>query len=117
LLVQRFDEALVGFCGGGTPSSTHGLSIYAPPPEKFDPEYIRLANVLPHGLGVWAWTLGGYYLHLLGARQPDHPLLAALRSTLEAAVRSGRWAPPGAAQPQSPDRGGDEHLDERPSSG
>jgi hypothetical protein len=94
VLVERFDDALIGFCGGGTASSTHGLSIYAPPPEKFDPEYIRLANRLPHGLGVWAWMLGGYCLQTLGTRQPDHPLLTALRSTMKAAVEAGHWSPP-----------------------
>lgn len=96
-LVQRFDESLVGFCGGATAESTNGLSIYAPPPESFDPEYIRLANGLPQGLGVWAWALGGYYLELLGTRDPDHPLLASLRATMEAAVQAGHWSPPAPA--------------------
>jgi hypothetical protein len=93
-LVNRFDSAIVGFCGGGTADSTNGLSIYAPAPENFDANYIRMANDLPQGLGVWAWALGGYYLHLLGTYDPGHPLLAALRATMQAAVEAGHWSAP-----------------------
>lgn len=86
-LLARIDDALVARCGGGTAASTNGLSIYAPLPEHFDTDYIRLANELPHGLGVWAWTLGGCYLEVLGRDAPAHPLIAALQATMQAAKR------------------------------
>ncbi|HVF58487.1 MAG TPA: clostripain-related cysteine peptidase [Thermoanaerobaculia bacterium] len=91
-LVQRFDEAVVACCGGRTPSSTNGLSIYAPPPDDFDPDYIPFANGLPHGLGIWAWALGGYYLQVLG-HNPGNPLIASLEATMRAAMQSGDWPP------------------------
>jgi hypothetical protein len=92
-LVATFDRTVVAFCGGGTPSSTNGLSIYAPPPDDFDVDYVRLANGLPDGLGVWAWALGGHYHKRLGATAPGHPLVAALYATMHEAVRRGDWRP------------------------
>jgi hypothetical protein len=93
LLVQRFDEAVVAFAGDGTPAGPNGVSVYAPPPEQFDSRYIAHANTLPFGLGVWAWALGGYYLHVLGGDAAAHPLIASLQATMQAAVRAGDWRP------------------------
>lgn len=90
-LIEAFDQAVRLYCGGGTPAGTNGLSIYAPHPDDFDIEYLRLANTLPQALGVWAFALGGCYLHALGTAAGDHPLVASLRATMEAAIRDGRW--------------------------
>ena len=69
------------------------MSIYAPPPEQFDYRYIEHANAQPFGLGVWAWALGGYYLHMLGRDAAAHPLIEALQTTMRAAVQAGDWRP------------------------
>lgn len=92
-LLRRFDDAVVAFAGDGTPAGTNGLSIYAPPPEQFDCRYIEHANAQPFGLGVWAWALGGYYLHMLGRDAAAHPLIEALQTTMRAAVQAGDWRP------------------------
>ena len=93
VLLQRFDKTVVAFTGDGTPAGTNGLSIYAPPPQAFDPRYIALANTLPFGLGVWAWVLGGYYLHALGREATAHPLIQALQATMQAAAQAGDCRP------------------------
>lgn len=90
-LVHRLDEAMVAFCGGGTPSSTNGLSVYAPPPDRFDIDYIPFANGLPYGLGAWAWALAGYYIEVLGQNASGHPLITSLQATMRAAIQAGDW--------------------------
>ncbi len=92
-LLDRFDDVVAASCGGLTPASTNGLSVYAPPPERFDADYICLANELPYGLGIWVWTLGGYYLHRLGRAAPGHPLISSLQETMKAAIAAGTWSP------------------------
>jgi hypothetical protein len=72
----------------------HGLAIYAPRPERFDPAYLSLANTLPLGLGFWSWFLARYYLQVLGQEAPRHPLLQAIRRTMEEMIRQGLYLPP-----------------------
>jgi hypothetical protein len=77
--------------GGGR----HGLAIYAPRPEKFDLAYLRLANTLPYGLGIWSWFLARYYLLVLGEEAPRHPLIRAIEDTMADMIRQGLYHPPG----------------------
>lgn len=72
----------------------HGLTIYAPRPERFDLQYLRLANTLPYGLGIWSWFLARYYLLVLGEEAPRHPLIRALQDTMEEMIRQGIYHPP-----------------------
>ncbi len=72
----------------------HGVSIYAPRPERFDPAYLRLADTLPYGLSSWSWFLAHYYLQVLGEEAPRHPLIRVLQDTMEEMMRQGLYHPP-----------------------
>jgi hypothetical protein len=98
-LLQRWPNLVAAFTGEGGATAPNGLSIYAPPPRAFDPAYIALSNGFNNGLGVWAWFLADYYLRWLGEEAPDHPLLAAIAATMQAAIARGDYTPvPAAAE-------------------
>ena len=45
--------------------------------------YIEASNHLRLNFGIWALFLGGYYLQLLGAESPEHPLIQAIARTMQ----------------------------------
>jgi hypothetical protein len=83
----------LSFTGGGTPTTSNGLSVYAPSAESFEVAYIEASNQLPLNFGIWAWFLGDYFLHSLGDRDPSHPLLQALQQTMNKLIATGEYKP------------------------
>lgn len=92
-VLDQWSELVFAFAGGGTSDTTNGLSIYAPPAEKFDILYIQSSNQLPLNFGIWAWFLCAYYLQLLGAAAPQHPLIQALQRTMDDLIARGIYNP------------------------
>jgi hypothetical protein len=88
-MLDRSSNLVLASAVAGTSDLANGLSIYAPPPDKFDLDYIRMSNQLPLNLGIWSWFLGSYYLQLLGSEAPAHPLIKALQGTMEDLIRRG----------------------------
>src|SRR5579863_1094350 len=94
-VLEQWSELVLAFAGGGTAETTNGLSTYAPPADKFDMSYIELSNQLPLNFGIWAWFLGAYYLQLLGAEAPRHPLIQAFQRTMQDLMARGVYKPKG----------------------
>ncbi len=93
--LARWEALVAAAAVEGSEDGTNGLSIYAPPPARFDVAYVELGNRLTLGLGIWCWFLAGYYLRVLGSEAPQHPLIRSIQATLERAVRSGDYVPGG----------------------
>lgn len=87
------------FAGGGTVDTTNGLSLYAPPPDAFDMAYVANANQLPLNFGIWSWFLGAYYLRILGAEAPSHPLIQAFNDTMHDLMARGIYPGTDVAEP------------------
>jgi hypothetical protein len=67
-----------------------GLSIYLPPPDKFDEKYLEIVNSLPPGLRLWTWFMATYYIGILGKDANKHPLVSAVfQSTVAMTQRKG----------------------------
>jgi hypothetical protein len=77
----------------GQPDTPNGLSIYAPAPLEFDIAYLQCSNELPLNLGIWSFFLAHYYMKVLGAEAPRHPLIQAMQQTMEELVRRGIYNP------------------------
>jgi hypothetical protein len=92
-VLEQWSELIFAFAGGGTSVTTNGLSLYAPPADKFNMSYIELSNQLPLNFGIWAWFLGAYYLQLLGAEAPRHPLIQSFRRTMQDLMARGVYKP------------------------
>jgi hypothetical protein len=65
----------------GEPFDTNGLSIYAPPAEKFDPTYINVSRALPGRLWKWTQFLAAYYMQCVGPDSPNYPLYEIIRKS------------------------------------
>ncbi len=72
--------------GGGN------LSIYGPAPADFDPAYLRQSPSLA-SLGIWTLFLGEYYLKILGEKSLGHPLMQAIKATMDDLVARGIYPP------------------------
>lgn len=92
-VLDSYATLVVAFAGGATATTTNGLSIYAPAPVDFDVAYIGASNELRLNFGIWALFLGGYYLQLLGAEEPEHPLIQAIARTMETLRARGIYKP------------------------
>jgi hypothetical protein len=92
-VLDSYAKLVVAFAGGATATTTNGLSIYAPPPADFEVAYIEASNQMSLNLGIWAWFLGGYYLQLLGAEAPEHPLIQSLVLTMQDLRARGIYNP------------------------
>jgi hypothetical protein len=90
-----FEDIVIAFVGGGDSDTTNGLSIYAPAPQAFDVEYIKLSNQLPFDFGIWAWFLAGYYLGRLSTDAPTHPLIQSIQETMSELIATGEYRPGG----------------------
>lgn len=90
-VLDCWSKLVVAFAGGGTAATTNGLSVYAPPPEKFDTKYI--GHDLPLNFGIWTWFLASYYQQLLGAESPTHPLIQAIERTMQDLIARGIYPP------------------------
>jgi hypothetical protein len=91
--LERWDSLVVAASVGGTEDTTNGLAIYAPPAKDFDVSYLDQSNQFRSDLGIWPWFLASYYLRLLGAEGPNHPLLLAIQATMRDMIRRGLYPP------------------------
>jgi hypothetical protein len=91
--LERWDRLVVAASVGGTEDTTNGLTIYAPPAKHFDVAYIELSNHFHFDLGIWLWFLASYYQRLLGPEGPNHPLLRAIRATMQDMIERGVYKP------------------------
>lgn len=64
----------------------NGLSIYAPPVEKFDPTYINVSRTLPWRLWKWTQFLATYYMHCVDTESPNYQLYEVIRNTEDGAT-------------------------------
>ena len=62
--------------------SSNELSIYLPPPDKFDIQYLSIVDGLPLGLRPWSFFLGMYYIKILGEDMLENPLVAAIQQMM-----------------------------------
>jgi cysteine peptidase C11 family protein len=92
-VLDSYSKLVVAFAGGATAATTNGLSIYAPAPADFDVSYMEASNHLRLDFGIWALFLGGYYLQLLGAEAPEHPLIQAIVRTMQDLRARGIYKP------------------------
>lgn len=92
-ILALWDELVVACRCDGRADGSNGLSIYAPEPHDFAPDYLRVANELPFGLGIWAWFLGGYYLRCCGEEAMDSALTRSLKATLQTLTDQGIYKP------------------------
>ncbi len=60
----------------------NGLSIYAPSPEEFSPDYLNLLPSLPDGFRKWTLFLAVYYSWLSGREPAKNPLLPFLAGVI-----------------------------------
>lgn len=62
-LVAFFDGSgfVVGSATPGGDALPKGLSIYFPPPERFDKGYLDILSHVPEGIRLWAGFIGAYY--------------------------------------------------------
>jgi hypothetical protein len=93
--LTALEDIVIAFVGGGDSDTTNGLSIFAPAPQAFDVEYIRVSNRLPFDFGIWAWFLAGYYLGRLGTDAPAHPLIQSIQKTMSELMAKGEYRPGG----------------------
>jgi hypothetical protein len=73
--------------------SPNELSIYLPPPDRFDIEYLKVVNGLPPVLRVWSSFLGMYYLKMLGEDAVKNPLVASIQRTMAEMIQKGEYRP------------------------
>jgi len=92
-VLDSYSKLVVAFAGGATAATTNGLSIYAPAPADFDVSYMEASNHLRLDFGIWALFLGEYYLQLLGAEAPEHPLIQAIVRTMQDLRARGIYKP------------------------
>ncbi len=92
-VLASWSRLVIAFSGKERADGANGLSLYAPPPDQFDMNYIDLSNGLPLNLGIWALFLGQFYLQTLGAEAPEHPLIQALQQTMEKLIADGEYKP------------------------
>jgi hypothetical protein len=93
-VLAQWSRIVVATAVPGDARGPNGLSIYAPSPTAFDPDYLRLINTLPWGLGIWSWFLASYYLKVLGT-DSGNALLETMQRTMQQMIRTGQYVPPG----------------------
>jgi hypothetical protein len=91
--LSAWSRMVVASAFPGGANVQNGLTIYAPPPSRFDVAYIECSNQLPLKLGIWVLFLASYYQKVLGTAAPQHPLLEAIQRTMEELIRRGEYRP------------------------
>jgi len=92
-VLALWDELVIACRCDGRADGSNGLSIYAPEPQDFAPDYLRVANALPFNLGIWAWFLGGYYVRRYGGEAMDSALTQSLKATMQTLIEQGIYQP------------------------
>jgi hypothetical protein len=73
--------------------SPNEVSVYLPPPDKFDIKYLKVVNGLPPALRVWSLFLGMYNIKMLGEGAFKNPLVVSIQRTMAGMIQKGEYRP------------------------